>query len=180
MSFWDLANLPENGHFDMGGGDMEPIPANTTCLANIDEAKWATDRDGNSHIAIRWSILQPSEYKNRKVFQKLWVNGDPKVDDAEKNANKAKKAKLMLAVIDMNAGGKLRAAGVDPTDEMMSKVLTGVPMMIKIMQWSQPDRETGQTRIGNWIGAVSARNGSAPPPAAGKPAKTEATSEVPF
>ena len=41
MSFW-INNVNEEkitGSFELGGM-LEPIPANTTCLAFIEEAKW--------------------------------------------------------------------------------------------------------------------------------------------
>jgi hypothetical protein len=58
MSFWNLStgNLDTSGSFDMGGGDMEPIPANTQCLAMIDEAKWDS-KEGNSYVSLRWTVF---------------------------------------------------------------------------------------------------------------------------
>ena len=56
----------------------------------------------------------------------------------------------------------------------MTTHLTGVPMVIKVMQWKI--EEGGETRTGNWIGAVSPKKGAAPLPKA-KPAVTE---EAPF
>jgi len=167
--FWNFEQ-PANGEFEMGGGDIQLIPADTSCLASVDEAKW-DEKDGARYISLRWNILQPTEYKNRKVYQKLWVaDADPLAKDAEK---KREKAKRMLAAIDLNAGGKLRAAGVEPTDESLGKALVDKPMVIKVMQWK--DRETNMPK-GNWIGAVSAKKGAAPAPAA-KPAVTE---DAPF
>lgn len=176
MSFWNLENLPENGEFESGGGDIQPIPSNTQCLAAIDEAKWDHDTNGNRYISLRWMVLQPAEYKNRKVFQKLWVaDADPRAKDADAKRDKAKR---MLGAIDANAGSKLRAAGVEPTDESLTLNLTSKPMMIKVMQWSLTDEVTGENKTGNWIGAVSPRKGNSPAPAAA-PAKTVST-EVPF
>ena len=168
MSFWELSegNLKKDGLFEVGGGDIEPIPANTSCLATIDEAKWSTDRENNSFISLRWSVLQPAEYKNRKVWQKLWVT-----DDDPRTSNPAKKrdkAKQMLAAIDVNAGGKLMAAAEAPTDESLGACLTNKPMVIKIMQYKRKDEETGEVRVINWIGAVSARKTSAPAPEVAK------------
>ncbi len=158
MSFWNLSegNLENTGAFEVGGGDMLPIPAETQCLATIDEAKWSTDRENNSFISLRWSVLQPVEYKNRKVYQKLWVtDDDPRAADP---AKKRDKAKQMLAAIDVNAGGKLMAKAEAPTDESLGACLTNKPMIIKIMQWKIKDESTGETKVGNWVGAVSARS----------------------
>lgn len=161
MSFWELSegSLENTGTFEAGGGDIQPIPADTSCLATIDEAKWGSDRENNSFISLRWSVLQPAEYKNRKVFQKLWVtDDDPRAKDA---AKKRDKAKQMLAAIDVNAGGKLMAKAEAPTDESLGACLTNKPMVIKIMQWKIKDETTGETKTGNWIGMVSARSGKA-------------------
>lgn len=168
--FWNFEQ-PANGEFEMGGGDIQPIPADTSCLAAIDEAKW-DEKDGARYISLRWNVLQPAEYKNRKVYQKLWVaDPDPKAKDAEK---KREKAKRMLAAIDTNAGGKLRAAGVEPTETSLGIALINKPMVIKVMQWKIEDG--AETKVGNWIGAVSAKKGAAPAPVA-KPAVTE---DAPF
>lgn len=157
--FWNLKDFdPSSGEFDAGGGDFEPIPSNTTCLAIIDEAKWQRNRDGWEHISLRWSVLQPEAYKNRKIFQKLWVSDDnPSAKDADK---KREKAQRMLAAIDANAGGKLIAARVKPTDELMGAALINKPMLIRVMQWKIKDEATDEVKSGNWIGKVSSRNSS--------------------
>jgi hypothetical protein len=154
--FWNFEQT-STGEFEMGGGDIAPIPAETSCLAAIDEAKW-DEKDGARYISLRWNVLQPAEYKNRKVFQKLWVaDADPMAKDAEKKRDKAKR---MLAAIDQNAGGKLRAAGVEPTETSLGIALINKPMVIKVMQWKI--ESNGETKTGNWIGAVSAKKGAAP------------------
>ena len=158
--FWGLSTGEEtstktDGSFDAGGGNLQPIPNETSVLAAIDEAKWDKDTNGNRFISLRWSVLQPEEYDNRKVFQKLWVLDDePKAKDPVK---KRDKAKLMLGAIDMNAGGKLLAKPVMPTDEAMTLHLTNKPMIIKVMVWSMRDNMTGDIARGNWVGAVSSR-----------------------
>ena len=156
--FWNFEQST-TGEFEMGGGDIAPIPAETSCLAAIDEAKW-DEKDSARYISLRWNVLQPAEYKNRKVFQKLWVaDADPMAKDAEKKRDKAKR---MLAAIDQNAGGKLRAAGVEPTETSLGIALINKPMVIKVMQWKI--ESNGETKTGNWIGAVSAKKGAAPAP----------------
>jgi hypothetical protein len=158
--FWGLstgedATTKSDGSFDVGGGNMEPIPNDTSVLAAIDEAKWDKDNNGNRFISLRWAVLQPEDFANRKVFQKLWVLDDePKAKDPVK---KRDKAKLMLGAIDMNAGGKLLAKPVMPTDEALTLHLTNKPMIIKVMKWSMRDAQTGDMNSGNWVGAVSSR-----------------------
>ncbi len=158
--FWNLSDGEDvaastNGEFDAGGGNMEPIPPETSVLAAIDEAKWDKDQQGNRFISLRWTVLAPAEFDNRKVFQKLWVlDADPRAK-ADKVAAKRDKAKKMLAAIDTNAGGKLLARPVMPTDETMTSCLTNKPMVVKVMVWAMRDSTTGDMMRGNWIGAVA-------------------------
>lgn len=158
--FWNLSDGEDvtqnaSGSFDAGGGNMMPIPNDTSVLAAIDEAKWDKDGVGNRFISLRWAVLQPEEFENRKVFQKLWVLDDePKAKDPVKKRDKAKK---MLGAIDMNAGGKLLAKPVMPTDESMTLHLTNKPMIIKVMVWNMRDSQTGDMNSGNWVGAVSSK-----------------------
>lgn len=158
MSFFNF-DEPVTGNFETGGGDMTPIPAKTQVLAAPDEAKWVSPQSGDpDYIEIRWSILQPKEYENRKIFHKLRVNdGDSK---------KADKAKRMLAAIDANAGGKLMAAGVEPTDQSLTVNLVNKMMMLMLQVWEM--EIDGQAKTGNWVSAVSPKGGavSAPAPAA--------------
>ena len=160
MSFWNLSDNEDvtkaGGEFDAGGGSMEPIPNYSSGLAAIDEAKWDKKQDGSEFISLRWTVLAPDEYKNRKIFQKLWVtDDDPQAKDAVKKRDKAKK---MLAAIDTNAGGKLLAKPVKPTNESLSACLTNKPMIIKVMVWKMQNNQTGEEMSGNWIGAVSPRS----------------------
>ena len=44
MSFWqkqDGSQVENTTSFEMGGGDIKPIPNNTALIAAIEEAKWA-------------------------------------------------------------------------------------------------------------------------------------------
>ena len=154
----DLTTEQTDGSFDAGGGKIEVIPEGTQVLAAIDEAKWDRTEDGDKFISLRWTVLQPEELLNRKVFQKLWVTDfDPTV--LKKGEDKAKtkrdKAKRMLMAIDSNAGGKLAAKGGLPTDIDLTSSLTMKPMVIKTMVWQQTDRSTGKIVEGNWVGAVA-------------------------
>lgn len=159
--FWKLSDgtdVEANDSFDIGGGNIEVIPEGTQVLAAIDEANWDRTDDGDKYISLRWTVLQPEELANRKVFQKLWVDDfDPSVLKKGEDKAKAKrdKAKRMLMAIDSNAGGKLAAKGAMPTDIDLTSSLTMKPMVIKAMVWSQTDRNTGKLIEGNWVGAVA-------------------------
>ena len=128
--------------------DILPIAENTNVMAVCDQAKW-DEYDNTEYISLRWSILKPGEYENRKIFQKV------KVFD-EKSADKHKK---MLAAIDMNAGGKLVALGRAPTDEDLEVALTNRIMTLKLGEWEINGKQ------GNWVKAVSPKD-SAPTPSA--------------
>jgi len=156
VSFWlnEENTAEENlGQFEMGGGEIAPIPNKTQVLAFIDEIKW-DEYQGDSYISARWNIIKPEEYKNRKIFQKIRVN------DAKDE--KAAKAKRMLMAIDYNAKGGLAASGKDPTTEMMQSKLTNKPMVIMLKVWAIEDKETGEMKRGNWISAVSPKDASVP------------------
>lgn len=155
MGFWDLsdgesANTGEK-EYEQETGNLSPIPDGSSVLALIDEAKWNETRDEQAeHISLRWSVIEPAEYANRKVFQKLWVtDDDPNVKDAAKMEKKRDKAKRMLAAIDANAGGKLSKVPRRPSDDDLALALTNRPMIIKCMVWEMGDNS------GNWIAAVS-------------------------
>lgn len=161
MSFWNIEGedlQKSNGQFEQEGGDIKPIPDNTQVLALIDEAKWDSTQGGDEYISLRWSVMQPSDYKNRKVFQKLWVMGNnPNQADADKRKAQGVKAKKMLAAIDHNAGGKLLSSGEAPTDQSMAMSITNKPMVLKLKVWEMEIQ--GEKKSGNWIAAVSPRNG---------------------
>lgn len=161
MSFWktsDNQTITPSTTFESGGGNSV-IPDNTTCLAMIDEAQLSS-YEGNTYINIRWQVLEPPVYKNRKVFQKVkCFDADPKVSD---------KAKKMLAAIDANAGGKLAASNEPPSDLSLAKALLSKPMLIKVMVWEINDR------TGNWVSMVSPRGNSVPPVSKPTPAPTPA------
>jgi len=197
MSFWDLSDGDSakntDSEYEIPSGNMEPIPDGSSVLAMIDEAKWDKPRDGYAEfISLRWSVLAPEEYKNRKVFQKLWVtDDDPNARDDAAAAKKRDKARRMLAAIDANAGGKLTKQEGIPTDEALSSCLTNKPMTIKCMLWEMPDRDKpGEFIRGNWIAAVAPKSKGVdvkePAPARAKPAPSGAPAggndfdEIPF
>ncbi len=169
MSFWNLSDNTSAGEtgksFEMGGGDMEPIPANTSVLAAPDEAK-LDNYEGEEYISLRWTILAPKEYANRKVFQKIRVF-DP-------DTKKSDKAKRMLAAIDSNAGGQLIASGQEPTDALLTKCLVNKPMLLKLQVWEMNDKK------GNWVAAVSPRAATNDTPAPATKAAADIGDNVPF
>ena len=76
-SFWELSdgeNAATNKatEYEIAGGNMEPIPDGSTVLAMIDEAKWEQKVDPNvgivEYISLRWTVIAPDEFKNRKVL----------------------------------------------------------------------------------------------------------------
>ena len=160
MSFWDLSDggtaRDTETEYEIPSGNLDPIPDGSSVLAMIDEAKW-DEKDGSDYISLRWSVLSPDEYKNRKVFQKLWVtDADPNAKDDNAASKKRDKARRMLAAIDANAGGKMTKKEGIPTDETLTICLTNKPMIIKCMLWEMPDREKhGEFIRGNWIAAVA-------------------------
>lgn len=155
MSFWSTVEKTENlGSFESAGGDFAPIPAKTQVLAAPEEAKW-DEYNGERFINIKWQVLAPKEYANRKVFQKI------KVEDAKKK----EKAMRMLAAIDANAGGKLMASGKEPTDDMLNKALCNKPMLLMLQVWETEDK----SKSGNWVSAVSPRGNAQPVAEAHKP-----------
>jgi hypothetical protein len=160
MSFWNLSDgekAKSETEFDAGGGNMEPIPAGTNALSMIDEVKWDKTKNGDEFVSIRWSVMKPEEYLNRKVFQKIWCKDlDPNAKDNDKALKKRDKAIRMLAAIDANAGGKLMKNGREPDDDDLQSALTGKLMIISLQQWKMKS-ETGEDMIGNWVSAVSAK-----------------------
>lgn len=155
VDFWNLSDGDDihstSGDFQAGGGNFAPIPDNTTCLAIIDEAKVDQDRNENRFVSIRWSIASPAEFKNRKVFQKIWcLDDDPRKADAEKAKDKAKR---MLFAIDKNAGGSLVASGKAPNDSNLAKAFLDKQMMITLQVYEIQGDKGMMT--GNWISAIS-------------------------
>lgn len=149
-NFFDLSDgksaVDTGGDFSLDN-PMEPLPDGTDVVAICEQAKWdESEFVTGKFINLRWSVLKPGEYENRKIFQKLKVN-DPKAGD---------KAKRMLVAIDANAKGQLVTLGREPTDEDLEKALLNRPMVLKLGVW---EMEGGKS--GNWVKAVSPKS-SAP------------------
>ena len=160
--FWGLSDdtsAADTGkEFDGGGGNFDPIPDGSNVLAVVDEAKWDEKNDAE-FISLRWSVLQPPEYANRKIFSKLWVTDlDPSAKDKDKATKKRDRARRMLAAIDANAGGRLTAKPEKPTTDSMMLHLANKPMVICCRVWEIQDRETGGTISGNWVSAISPKS----------------------
>ena len=148
MSFWqkqDGSQIENTSSFEMGGGEIQPIPNNTALIGAIEEAKWSSF-EGESYINLKWRVMRPSEYANRVIFQKLKVFSDKQGD----------KAKQMLRAIDANCGGKLSKLNDAPEDQDLMMALVGKPMAIKVQVWEINDKS------GNWISAVSPAKAQAP------------------
>lgn len=177
--FWGLSDgeqVKSTTEFEQAGGSMQPIPDGTQVLAAIDEAKW-DDKDGNEYISLRWTVLKPDTYKNRKVFQKLWVMGNnPNHKDPKKQGDTAKK---MLAAIDGNCGGNLLAGG-KPTDSDLQSNLIGKPMVVKLGVWEMQGA-MGDTMSGNWVQMVAPKEKGVSEAPKAAPAQSAAIDdEIPF
>ena len=165
-NFWELNDGEQikgnENNFDMGGGDIEPIPNNTGCIAAIEEAKW-DEYEGDRYISLKWRVAKPQQYNNRVIFQKIKVFGTSRDKNPSATADKAKR---MLAAIDANAGGKLMKLDGEPTDQDLMSALMGKMMAIKVMVWKMKN-DKDEEMTGNWISAVAPAKGA---PAEKKPA----------
>lgn len=160
MGFWNTSDGEDASktgtEYEVPGGNLDPIPDGSTVLAMVDEAKWAETLQGDRYVSLRWTVLAPKEYENRKVFHKLWVTDhDPNAKDHAKAVAKTDKARKMLAAIDANAGGKLTAVDRVPTDDDLALALLNKPMTITLMTWesTQPGGNGG-----NWVCAVGPKS----------------------
>lgn len=157
MSFFDTST-PATGEMELTTA-MEPIPKDTQVLAYIEDAK-IDEYEGVEKVKITWVVLQPEEFKNRKVFQNVKVFDD--------KPDVAKKHRAMLAAIDFNAGGKLAATGQAPNDMNLMSSLSMKQMVLKLAVWDM----NGNT--GNWVNSVGAK-GSTVPQAAPAPVTAPTT-----
>jgi len=190
MSFWNTSDgqsaQNNEGKFEMGGGDIAPIPEETSVLAVAEEAK-NSEYQGDEYVNIKWRISKPAEYANRVIYQKARpYDADPA---------KADKGKRMLAAIASNAGGGLFKAmeqrgEARPSDMSLAQICNR-PMVLKLGVWSiTEDRNgnplpAGEHKSGNWVKAVSpakAGTQAAPAPArAPKPAPADSfDDDIPF
>lgn len=159
MSFWDLndgTQAQSESSYEMEGGNLAPIPANTGCIAAIEEAKW-DEYEGDRYISLKWRVMKPQEYSNRVIFHKIKVYGTNRDKDPKATADKAKR---MLAAVDANAGGKLMKVKGEPTDTDLMSALVGKMMAIKVQVWKMT-KDDGEKMEGNWISAVAPSKGAA-------------------
>lgn len=175
MNFFQLSTGEQagnTGEFNLGGGDFEPIPNDTQVKAYCEESKW-DEYQGDRYINLKWEIIE-GEFKGRKIFQKLKV--------ADQDSKKRDKAISMLAAIDTNSGGGLMRIGREPNDMELQQNLCNKPMALLLKVWSIKDEATGETKKGNWVGAVAPlnrRNASAPQPSQQPAQQTNVQNDMP-
>jgi len=185
MGFWDTSDgenaVSDKTEYEVGG-NVDPIPDDSTVLAFISEAKWRDLEDtGERYLELKWTIEQPEEYARRNVFHKLWVlDLDPKAKDETKALAKRDKARRMLAAIDANCGGKLGRKDGIPTEDDMVIAFSGKTMTIKVKVWEMNGGS------GNWVAAVGPKSKplivgkGAPPKATGTAKDAVGDDEIPF
>ena len=193
MSFWATSDgtiaTTTGGSYEAPTGNSEPIPDGSSVKAVISSAQWKSPKDNDSveYVELEWTVVEPEDYANRKVWQKLWIDDfDPSVADPVKAQRKTDNHKRMLAAIDANAGGKLAKKAVRPTDHDLALALMQRPMIAKVKEWAIGDAK------GNWIAAISPGKGgevkiaAAAAPKKAAPAKSSAfvdddlDSDIPF
>lgn len=157
MSFWELSTgetaTNAGTEYEIeGGGNFDPLPDGCHVLATIDAAEWRKTQDGMArYVSLKWNVVKPEEYGNRKIFHKLWVDDlDPSAQTREKAIAKRDKARRMLAAIDANAGGKLSKLNEAPTDEQLAAALNGKIMVIGLRIWESTNQQ-GEAVTGNWV-----------------------------
>lgn len=160
MGFWDMSDGESakgtGTEYEVPSGNLDPIPNNSDVLAMVEVAKWNKFNDVEN-INLQWTVLEPEQFKNRKVFQKLWVTDlDPQAKSQDAATKKRDKALQMLSAIDANCGGKLEQVSGVPTDDDLAMALQDRPMIIKCMVWEIEDRY-GEKKSGNWVSAVKPR-----------------------
>lgn len=186
MSFWNTSTgesaYTNETSYEMEGGNIEPLPEGSSVLASIDKVKWETVQDGyQKYINIQWTVIEPDTYRNRKVFQKLWVTDlDPGAKDVEAGQKKRDRALRLFAAIDANAGGRLSKINSEPTDDELMFALAGKIMVIGLGLW-----ETNDGKRGNWVRAVSDKTKPLNVPAAPtgthkNPSRTPVDDSIPF
>mgnify|MGYP003450685382 FL=1 len=133
----DLWNeLPEStGEFEQSKS-FEAIPEGTKVLAHIETAEFSTFA-GSDHQNpnIKWCIDEPEDYKGRKFFQTIKVNGDDPFGQYYKPEGQDKiklQAFTMLSAIDKNSGGNIAKLRRQPTGAELSQYFVGASMMVTL------------------------------------------------
>lgn len=171
MAFWNLSDetkVEDTKEYEApsGGGDYI-FSDGSKVAAVIDEIKWHSFEGGERFINVRWSVLAPEtdadgvKIANRKVFQKIYVNGDAaRAKDEEKRKKKADNAKRMLGAMAANAGGGLLKLAHEPTDDDFATHMLMKPMTISLGVWEM--ETNGEKRKGNWVRACGPYNANMP------------------
>lgn len=161
MSFWNTSDGDTAANtgtsYEVPGGSFSALPDGSKVLAVVENAEWKNDNNGNEFLSLQWTILQPEEVKNRKIFQKLWISD---LDSSVKKPEEKRDRQLRLfAAIDANAGGKLAKVNKKPEADEILLALANKPMVIRLGLWEQDDRENPGKKIsGNWVQAVAPKN----------------------
>lgn len=139
------------------GGEFELIPDGIICRAIIDEAKWFSVGEGEKKakkLSLRWMVVAPDEFDNKRVFQNLWVEDlDPAAKDGKKAEDRRDRDRQMLMAIDFNAGGGLLRTG-DLSDENLISCLTNKTMVIRVRKMEPKDGGTKR----NYVDRVEAKS----------------------
>lgn len=184
INFWEDEEgeeIEQQEKFSSGGGDFEVIPAKTVLLADIESIEYQNYKDSDiQYINVQWRATKPELYANRIILQKIRIKGDdPESKDykADKQREKIRKAKTMLAAIDkICTGGKLYELKDAPTDENLQRYLLGGSCVITVQVWKGADENGNQVPMGNWVQEVAAPKGGqtkkpSPAPTAKPPLK---------
>lgn len=159
MSFWNLSNnesaAGSTQSYEVPQNNFDPIPEGSSVLAIAEKCAWAFEDEnnhsaGSEYIEVTWSVLDPSEFKNRKIKQKLYVldGGRNSKNPVEKFAQKKDRALKFLAAIDFHSGKKLSKIGGKPTDAQLASV-TGKPIIITLGEYAMAytNRNTGEEGV---------------------------------
>ena len=180
MTWWNESEVAGGSYEAPSGND--PIPDNSSVLAMIASAQWKSPRDNDTveYIELEWTIAQPEEYANRKLWTKLWVDDlNPEHKNAEKQRDTHRR---LLTAIDQNCGSKLAKKGnPHPSDTELAVALMQRPMVIKVKEWEMNGNK------GNWVcgvspktSAVSVAPAAAPKPKAMAAAGADIDDDIPF
>lgn len=155
MSFWNTSDgeqVETKTEYEApGGGGGDIFPDGSSLLAVIDEMKWHSfDDNPERFVNYRLSVLQPEQYKGRKVFLKLHPNGDIANTKTQEKANKkADKSKRFMGVIAANAGWDISKLSAEPSDEDFAANVLNKPMTFRLGLWEMNDKK------GNYLQAVA-------------------------
>ena len=151
QDFWTTSDgkMIDKNAKEHSAGEFSPIPDGTNARATIEEIRWAQDPSCEYHyINLRWCILEPTAYADRKIFHKLHLLPDPRIE-GNKAVKRADNGKRMFAAICANAGINLLSKPIPPSNDDLQDLL-GKMMIVKIGVWKMKDSGSG-----NWVMKVS-------------------------